>query len=124
MYVDLAELPELGDFFAFDHRVTARLHGYAGVEDYYRRASSRQYLRGIRIPTLLIHALDDPFLLPSAVPESQELSDRTLLELSPHGGHVGFVGGPVPWRPAYWLERRIPRFLAGHLESGVGNGGG
>jgi hypothetical protein len=118
------DLPGLADFFAFDDRVTARLQGYAGVEDYYRRASSRQYLHGIRVPTLLIHALDDPFLLPSAIPGRQELSDRTLLELSPHGGHVGFIGGGAPWRPVYWLEQRIPRFLARHLEPRGGNGGG
>jgi hypothetical protein len=37
------------------------------------------------------------------------------LDVSRHGGHVGFVAGAVPGRPVYWLERAIPAFLAGHL---------
>lgn len=110
--VPLAMLANLRDFHAFDDQVTAPLHGYAGVHDYYTRASCRPYLRRIRIPTLILHALDDPFMLPDAVPDTPELSPSVRLELSPGGGHVGFVAGRWPWRAEYWLERRIPAFLA------------
>lgn len=59
--VALRELRHLGSFLRFDDAVTAPLHGYRDAADYYRHASCRQYLRGIRRPTLILHALDDPF---------------------------------------------------------------
>jgi len=46
----------------------------------------------------------------------EEMSDQVELELSAKGGHVGFVGGNIPFRPHYWLEKRIPKFLENHLE--------
>ena len=58
----------LAGFFRQLDRVTAPLHGYAGVEDYYRRCSCRQYLGTIAVPTLILHARDDPFLYPDAIP--------------------------------------------------------
>jgi len=61
---------------------------------------------------LILHALDDPFMLPETVPNAVELSSHIRLELSRNGGHVGFVAGPWPWRANYWLEQRIPAFLA------------
>ncbi|HHW78021.1 MAG TPA: hydrolase [Xanthomonadaceae bacterium] len=109
--ISLDQLTALRDFYAFDDRVTAPLHGYAGAHDYYARASCRPYLRRIRVPTLILHALDDPFMSPDAIPEAAELSASVRLEPSPHGGHVGFVDGRWPWRAGYWLERRIPAFL-------------
>lgn len=112
----LARLAELRSFRRFDDRVTAPLHGFAGVDDYYRRCSSRGFLAGIRVPTLVIQARDDPFMTPDMLPSAAELSATTTLELSPRGGHVGFVGGPHPCRPRYWLDRRIPAFLAAYLD--------
>lgn len=107
--VSFAELDRMRDFFAFDDRITAPLHGYAGVEDYYRRASCRQYLSGIEVPTLILHALDDPFMTPDVVPAAENLGPGVVLELSDTGGHVGFVEG---WG-RYWLERRIGKFIGG-----------
>ena len=114
----LAALRELGTldgmrtFWDFDGRFTAPLHGYADAADYYRRASSGYYLGDIRTRTLLIQAGDDPFVFPRSVPRAHELSRSTRLELHAHGGHVGFIGGS-PRRPAFYLERRIPAWLAG-----------
>lgn len=110
--VALAELAGIRDFYAFDDRITAPLHGYAGVYDYYARASCRPGLRHIRVPTLILHALDDPFMRPETAPAASELSPSVRLELSPSGGHVGFIAGRWPWRAEYWLERRISEFLA------------
>ena len=56
-------------------------------------------------------------MTPAAVPSAEALSSSTRLELSAGGGHVGFVHGPHPLRPRYWLEERIPAFLAGHVQS-------
>ena len=105
------DLDAIDDFNAFDDRITAPLSGFDGVFDYYNQASCRQYLRRIRIPTLIIHARDDPFMFPSTVPWEHELGPGVTLELADHGGHVGFVSGPWPWRPHYWLESRIIRGL-------------
>lgn len=98
-------------FRAFDDAYTAPLHGFADVGDYYRSASCGPKLRNIRTPVLIIHALDDPFMTPEVVPAPDVLPDCVTLEVSPTGGHVGFVSGP-PWRPRYWLEERIPDHLA------------
>lgn len=114
--VPLQDVARLRDFYVFDDSITAPLHDYAGVTDYYARASCRQYLNGIGVPTLILHAFDDPFLLPAAIPTASELSPGVVLELSRYGGHVGFVSGPSPWQAGYWLEQRIPGFLAPHLK--------
>lgn len=110
------ELARLDTFRLFDDAVTAPLHGFDGVDDYYRRSSCRAFLSSIRIPTLIVHALDDPFLPQAAVPAAAELAHCVSLELHQSGGHAGFVEGGVPWTPRYWLERRIPEFLQAHLD--------
>ena len=106
-------------FRGFDDRVTAPLHGFRNAEDYYHTASCRQYLRGVSCATLIVHALDDPFMTRDVVPRREELAPSIRLELSATGGHVGFVEGSAPWSARYWLEERIPRFLAGALDSAV-----
>ena len=98
------------DFRNFDDHFTAPLHGFHGVDDYYTRASSKPLLKDIRRPTLIIHAEDDPFVCPSAIPTEREISATVTLDISKQGGHVGFIGGSL-WRPEYWLEQRIPQFL-------------
>lgn len=103
------DLDSLRDFYSFDDKVTAPLHGFSGAGDYYRQSSSRQYLRNIQRETLILHAQDDPFLFKESVPGNEELSPHVTLELSIHGGHVGFIGGSV--FPQRWLEPRIIRFL-------------
>lgn len=107
----LGPLTQLRTFWDFDGHVTAPLHGFADAADYYRRASSRYYLGGIRVPTLLIQAEDDPFVFRHSLPEPGELAADTVFELHRGGGHVGFVEG-TPRRPVYYLERRIPAWLA------------
>ncbi|MEF8794165.1 hydrolase [Thiohalorhabdus sp.] len=113
--VPLAELDGLDSFRDFDDRFTGPVHGYAGADDYYARCSSRPFLGTIDVPTAVIHALDDPFTTPDAVPDPGEVSRRVRLDLHVHGGHVGFVGGAVPGRARYWLEQAIPRFLEAEL---------
>ncbi len=98
-------------FWDFDERVTARLNGFTSAEDYYQQSSSRQYLISIQTPTLIIHAEDDPFMTKEVIPGNEELSPEVMLELSQHGGHVGFVAGQVPGKPVYWLDQRISEFL-------------
>ncbi|MBI3899857.1 MAG: hydrolase [Gammaproteobacteria bacterium] len=101
----------------FDDRVTAPLHGFRDAAHYYSVSSARQYLKHIAVPTLLIHALDDPFMVPDVVPKQHELADCVTLDIHRSGGHVGFVAGRWPWRPHYWLEERVPAFLRSFIPS-------
>ena len=102
-------------FRQFDDLVTAPLHGFKNAAEYYARSSSRQYLRGIAIPTLILHSADDPLMTPAVIPTDAELAPCVRFELSNGGGHVGFVTGTWPWAERYWLEERIPRFLTDYL---------
>jgi predicted alpha/beta-fold hydrolase len=109
------DLSALKNFRDFDEHVTSPLHGFDSADHYYTVSSSRQYLGGIAVPTLLLHSRDDPFMTESAIPRPDELSEFVTLELSSRGGHVGFVAGTWPWRPHYWLDERIPAYLAQYL---------
>lgn len=103
---------EIHTFWQFDTEITAPLHGFRDAGHYYSTVSSRQYLKIIRQPVLCIHACDDTFMYRHTAPGPDELSPAVQLELSQHGGHVGFVSGRWPWAPSYWLEERIPEYLA------------
>ena len=102
-------------FAEFDDVVTAPLHGFAGMDDYYDRASAIRFLRGIERPTLIVNALDDPFMSPDVIPAPDMLSPHVTLEISEHGGHVGFIDGGFPWKPHFYLPDRIIDFLEPHL---------
>ena len=95
----------------FDERATAPLNGFAGATDYYARCSSNGFLSSIRVPTLLIHSQDDPFLPAAAVPsEAVRRNPQVDLTLSARGGHVGFLEG-TPWAPRFWGEERAAQFF-------------
>jgi len=96
--------PALNNFWKFDDALTAPLHGFKDVHDYYKKCSARQFLRAISAKTHIIYALDDPFFTPEVLPEEPELSSMVTLELSRHGGHVGFIGDPTD---SNWLSNRI-----------------
>lgn len=98
-------------FAEFDDVVTAPLHGFRNMEDYYDKCSSVHFLASIERPTLIINALDDPFMTPGVIPSHERLSERVSLEVAEHGGHVGFVDGGTPWRPTFYLPGRLIGFL-------------
>tara|TARA_B100000989_G_scaffold291695_1_gene266510 strand:+ start:26239 stop:27195 length:957 start_codon:yes stop_codon:yes gene_type:complete len=114
--ISLDNITHWRNFWEFDDKVTAPLHGFNGVYDYYHQASSRRYIKNIKTPTLIIHAKDDPFMTQDVIPKADELSDYTQLLVSEKGGHVGFISGHTPGRAEYWLEQRIPNYLAEALE--------
>lgn len=115
MPVTLNEIKPIVDFYHFDNIVTAPLHGFCGVEDYYESVSVKHNLKKIQHATLIIHALDDPMIPPETIPKSKEISKCVNLEIHPQGGHVGFTHGMVPWHPVYWLNDRILKFLQNPL---------
>ncbi|MDQ7050230.1 MAG: hydrolase [Enterobacterales bacterium] len=103
---------KLNSFWMFDNHVTAPVHGYKNAEDYYQKASARQFVKHIQVPTLIIQAKDDPFMNHSVIPDCHETPNNVILEANENGGHVGFVDGNWPWQAEYYLERRIPEFLS------------
>ncbi|MFC3033350.1 hydrolase [Pseudoalteromonas fenneropenaei] len=111
LQLNQAELNAINDLWEFDNRVTAPLHGFNGAEDYYDKASGQAFLRHIAIPTLLIHAEDDPMLSAQAIPRAEQVSDSVTLAVSAQGGHVGFLAGANPLRPQFWLEWAVPHYF-------------
>jgi hypothetical protein len=97
-------------FGEFDNLYTAPVHGFKDAEDYWTRSSSKPWLKQIKVPTLLIHALNDPFLPAAALPRSDEISNAVTLDYSVSGGHVGFVSGGFPGH-MNWLPRRVFTFF-------------
>jgi predicted alpha/beta-fold hydrolase len=114
-FVDVAAVRRARTFAAYDRAMTAPVHGFADELDYWRRASCAPYLGRIRPPTLLLSAQDDPFVPAAALPGRDTLPPQVRLEVTPRGGHVGFVDGRWPWRVESWAERRAVAFLAGLL---------
>jgi predicted alpha/beta-fold hydrolase len=112
--VDVAAAMRAGTFRLYDRLVTAPVFGFADEEDYWRQASSGPFLAKIRRPTLLISAVNDPFVPPHTLPHAEvERSPWLEAAFPAEGGHAGFVerGGPGP----SWAERRAADFLARHL---------
>ena len=97
-------------FEAFDNRYTAPIHGFLNAKDYWSKCSCKQFITGIKIPTLLISAQDDPFLPQECYPvEEAEDSRYLFLEMPESGGHVGFID----FKPngEYWHETRVAAFI-------------
>ena len=112
-------LEQATTMFAFDDCFTAPVHGFENARDYYAKSSSINWLASISINTLLLSAVDDPFLPPQVLDQVRGIAAKNphlTVEFPPHGGHVGFVGGHNPLSPTYYLEKRVSEFLAHELE--------
>ncbi|MBX3668249.1 MAG: alpha/beta hydrolase, partial [Rhodocyclaceae bacterium] len=109
--VDAAAVRRARTLYEFDDAVTAPLHGFTGADDYWTRASSKPVLRHIALPTLVLHARNDPFVPPPSLPAREELPPSVTLEVTDGGGHVGFVSGPFPGR-LDWMPQRLLEFFA------------
>lgn len=99
------------DLYTFDNLVTAPLHGFRDTDDYWTRASSKPDLKHIRLPTLIVHARNDPFLPGAHLPRADEVAPAVTLEYCDQGGHAGFVSGTFPGH-LDWLPQRLLAFLA------------
>ncbi len=106
--IDKEKVLKAKTFQVYDHEVSAALNGYADEREYWAKSSSMNYLQTIHVPTLLIHAANDPFLPKEDLPIAAiEESKHLKLLLPRDGGHLGFVSGKVPFRQDRWLERQI-----------------
>lgn len=100
----------------FDDAVTAPLHGFRDTDDYWTRSSSKPLLPGVRVPTLVLNAKNDPFLPACYLPQQSEASSAVLLEQPEEGGHVGFPSGTFPGN-LHWLPQRLLAFFAEHARA-------
>ena len=109
--INLEGVETMRTFREFDDQFTAPLHGFRDAEDYWFRCSSRRFIGAIRVPTLIVNAVDDPFLSASSFPEKEVAGNSLVrLEVPDHGGHVGFVGDERGG--FYWSEWRAMEFLS------------
>jgi len=98
---------------AFDDAFTAPVHGFAGVFDYWRRASAKPWLGSVALPLLVLNARNDPFVPGSSLPQPHEVSSSVTLEIPDAGGHVGFYAA-TPGADRWFLRERVLGYLAVH----------
>ncbi len=100
---DKAALVAAQNLLEFDDVFTGPVHGYANALDYWRRASAKPRLSGVRLPLLLLNARNDPFVPASSLPSAAGVSSAVTLWQPPQGGHVGFPVGGVATERQHWL---------------------
>jgi predicted alpha/beta-fold hydrolase len=108
--LDAPRIRRARSMWMFDEFVTAPLHGFAGANDYWSRASSKPWLKSIALPALVLNARNDPFIPAVSLPGRDEVSRDVLLEQPAHGGHAGFLAGPAPGNLG-WLPQRVVQFF-------------
>jgi uncharacterized protein len=85
--------------------------GFRDLAEYYEQASARRRLAAVRVPTLIIHAEDDPLIPFDPFREFARTPHPYVTLVGPrHGGHVGFWGLPQADEDRYWAENRAVEF--------------
>ena len=129
LFPDLYDISGIGNIYRieeFDDRYVAPAFGFADARDYYAKASSLPLIRHIRIPTLIIHAEDDPFI-PFAPLRDPSIAANpyVLLIATERGGHVAFLSANSQDEDRFWAENRLIEFcrmLAANTNSHAGDG--
>lgn len=98
--IDAAAVQAAANLTDFDNAFTAPVHGFADAADYYRRASAKPLLHQIAVPTLILNALNDPFIPAESLPQAGDVSPSVTLLQPEYGGHAGFPGtADLDWLP-------------------------
>lgn len=109
---DLSRLPAIRTIRDFDEEFTSLAYGFANADDYYYRASSIRVADGIRIPSLIIHAQDDPFIPFEPLRQKAFSENPYILLIAPErGGHVGFISSGAKGEDRFWAENRAVQFF-------------
>lgn len=93
---DAKALHAAQDLYDFDNVFTAPLHGFKNTRDYWQRASAKPRLAEIRLPALVVNALNDPFVPATSLPRQADVGAMVTLWQPAQGGHAGFMAGPPP----------------------------
>ncbi len=108
---DIRQLRHVRTIRQFDERFTAPHGGYRDAADYYERASSRSVIGRIRVPSLVVHAEDDPIVPPEAFRDRAFYDNPSvLLVLTPRGGHTAFIARARVGEDGFWAENRVVDF--------------
>jgi predicted alpha/beta-fold hydrolase len=109
---DITGLDEVRTLREFDDRFTAQAHNFAGADDYYYRSSSIRVIDRVRIPALIIHAEDDPFIPFAPLRDQAVANNPYILLLAPtQGGHVAFLAADRNGdEDRFWAENRVIDF--------------
>ena len=106
--ISIDDYKSITSLLEFDHVYTSKAHGFKDAYHYYDKASSLQFLPNIKVPTLLINALNDSFLSANCYPVKEAKTHTSLyLEMPKYGGHVGFIQNGE----AYYNEKRALEFI-------------
>lgn len=92
--LDVEKIKKIRWLWQFDDLFTAPIFGYKDYMDYWTKCSSKSHLGGIRLPTLVLNAKNDPIVGNEVLPMSQEVSKFVTLEYPAEGGHCGFPRKP------------------------------
>ncbi|MDJ1482073.1 alpha/beta hydrolase [Cytophagaceae bacterium YF14B1] len=108
--IDIMPLQTIRKLKEFDDVYTAPLHGFKDAVDYYTRNSSKFFLQGIKVPTLIVNAINDPFLSPECFDQSLVTNlPNVWLQITQAGGHCGFMYQSL--QNTFWSETRALSFL-------------
>jgi predicted alpha/beta-fold hydrolase len=109
---DLNKLPLVHTLRDFDEHFTAQIHGFSGADDYYQKSSSIHVIDKISIPTLIIHAQDDPFIPFGPLRNPALQANPFILLVDPErGGHVAFISSGADYDDdRFWAENRVVEF--------------
>ncbi len=106
--ISVEEINNIKTLKDFDDVYTSKAHGFKDALDYYEKSSCLQFLPSIKIPSLIINALDDTFLSPECYPVKEAKANTNLfLEMPKNGGHVGFFER----NNIYYNEKRALKFF-------------
>ena len=113
--LDILGIEKIKNFSDWDDRYTAKMHGFTNAHDYYSKCNSLQFLPKITTPTLLVNALNDPFLTKACFPiEIAKKHEFLHLETPKKGGHVGFSMNGIHGN--YYSEMRAFEFVSSYLK--------
>jgi len=107
--LDTGPLAMVKSLLEFDNLYTAPIHGFENAIDYYERCSSLGFIESITIPTLIVNAMNDPFLGGDCFPSHLHSHPYLKFEYPKRGGHVGFA--LFNQNGLYWSELRALQFI-------------
>ncbi len=108
---DISEVHLIRTIREFDERFTSVAHGFTNAADYYDKASALRVMDKISVPTLIIHAQDDPFIPFAPLRDRSVGANPYILLLGPErGGHVAFVAAATNDEDRFWAENRVLEF--------------
>jgi len=109
--IDVARVSRSHSIRDFDDAYTAPMHGFSSAQEYWKKSASKQWLRFIEIPTLVLNSRNDPFIPEATLPGPDMASHKVTLHQPAEGGHVGFTTGRFPGN-SNWLPARLAKFFS------------